>query len=82
MSVILTILAIGFVLFLAAIIIVIVLLKKGAKFIWKMGGHGYRKYSSSDYRHRGPLWKFGHKSYGHHYYRRRKHSSHSGFFSS
>ncbi|EJL41282.1 hypothetical protein BAG01nite_03130 [Brevibacillus agri] len=81
MSVILTILGIGFVLFVVAVIIVVALLKKGARFFWKMGGRGYRKYSSSDYRHRGPLWKLGHKTYGHRYYRR-KHSSHSGFFSS
>ncbi|MGN7468724.1 hypothetical protein [Brevibacillus sp. SAFN-007a] len=81
MSVILTILGIGFVLFLVAVVIVVALLKKGARFFGKMTGRGYRKYSSSGYRHRGPLWKLGHKSYGHHFYRR-KHSSRSGFFSS
>ncbi|MGZ0053001.1 OadG family protein [Brevibacillus gelatini] len=81
MSVILTILGIGFVLFILAVILVVTLLKKGARFFRKMGGHGYRKYSSSDYRHRGSLWSHGHKTHGHHYYRH-KHSSHSGFFSS
>ncbi|MGG1660257.1 hypothetical protein [Brevibacillus sp. NRS-1366] len=81
MSVILTILGIGLVLMIIAIVIVVALLKKGARFFWKSGRHGYRRYSSSDYRHRGPLWKLGHKTYGHHQYRRR-HSSHSGFFSS
>ncbi len=81
MTVILTILGIGLVLFIIAAIIIVALLKKGASFLWRMGGHGYRRYSSSDYRHRGPFWKHGHKTYGHHHYRRR-HSSRSGFFSS
>lgn len=81
MSVILTILGIGLVLFIVAIIIVVALLKKGVSFLWKSGRHGYRRYSSSDYRHHNPFWKQGHKTYGHRHYRRR-YSSRSGFFSS
>jgi hypothetical protein len=81
MSVILTILGIGLLFVIVAIVIAVALLKKGARFLWKTGGHRYRRFSSSDYRHRGPFWKLGHKTYGRHYYRR-KHSSHSGFFSS
>ncbi|WP_146811109.1 hypothetical protein [Aneurinibacillus danicus] len=41
--------------------------------------HGYRHYSSSDYRHRRPK-HYGHSYYGHSHYKR-KHSSRS-FFSS
>ena len=81
MTVIVAILGIGLVLFIIAAVIVVVLLKKGASFLWNMGGRHYRHYSSSDYKRRGPFWSHGHKSYGHHHYRR-KHSSHSGFFSS
>ncbi|WP_084766013.1 hypothetical protein [Brevibacillus reuszeri] len=81
MSVVLTILGIGLVLFIVAIVIVVALLKKGASLLWKSGRHSYRRYSSSDYRHRSPFWKLSHKTYGHRHYRRR-HSSHSGFFSS
>ncbi|MFG0234564.1 hypothetical protein [Brevibacillus porteri] len=80
MSVLLTILGIGFVILIVAIVIVAVLFKKGARFLWKMTGRGYHKYSSSDYRYR-PFWKRGHRTYGHRHYRR-KYSSHSGFFSS
>ncbi len=80
MSVLLTILGIGFVILIIAIVIVAVLFKKGARFLWKMTERGYHKYSSSDYRYR-PFWKMGHRTYGHRHYRR-KYSSHSGFFSS
>ncbi|MBH0329476.1 MULTISPECIES: hypothetical protein [Brevibacillus] len=81
MSVLLTILGIGFVILIVAIVIVAVLFKKGARFLWKMTGRGYHKYSSSsDYRYR-PSWKTGHRTYGHRHYRR-KYSSHSSFFSS
>jgi len=75
MSIILTILGIGLVLFIIAAVIIIFLLKKGARFLGNMGGHRHRRFSSSDYRHHG------HQSYGHRHYHRRN-SSGSGFFSS
>lgn len=81
MSVILTLLGIVFVLIILVIIAAFALLKKGARFLWKGGRHRYWHFSSSEYRHRGPFWKHGHKTYGHHHYHRR-HSSRSGFFSS
>jgi hypothetical protein len=79
MSVILAILGIGLLLLIIAAVVVIALLKKGAGHLMKTGG--YRRYSSSDYHHHGPFGHTGHTSYGHAHYRR-KHASHSGFFSS
>ncbi|MEJ8545385.1 hypothetical protein [Brevibacillus borstelensis] len=80
MSVLLAILGIGLLLLVIVVAVVFALLKKGAGFLFKGGHRGYRRYSSSDCRHRG-LFGRGHKSYGHSYYRR-KHSSRRGFFSS
>lgn len=78
LTVILTVVAVGFILMILAAVVVVMLLRKGYRFLSK---GKYRYYSSSHYRPHRPFWKYGHKSYGHHYYRR-KYSSRSGFFSS
>ncbi|MFY0543348.1 hypothetical protein [Brevibacillus sp. H7] len=74
----LTILGIGLLIVIAVAAIAISMLKKGTRFLFKTG---HRRFSSSDFRHRGHHRTHGHHSYGHQHYRR-KHSSHSGFFSS
>lgn len=65
-------------------------LKKLFHLLNESKGHGYKHYSSSDYRHRqghhssdhhhGDHGHYGHKHYGSHH--RKKHSSGFGFFSS
>lgn len=80
MTVILTILGIGLLILVVIAAVVIGLLKKGSRFLFK-SGHGHRHYSSSDNRHSGHHKHQGHQSYGHSHYRK-KHSSRSGFFSS
>ncbi|WNC17043.1 hypothetical protein [Brevibacillus brevis] len=81
MTIILAILGIGLVLFIIAAVVIVALLKSGAKWLWKMGGHRHRHYSSSDYKRQGPFMIGGHKSYGHRHYGRKR-SSRSFFFSS
>jgi hypothetical protein len=73
----LTILGIGLLAVIVIAGIVLSLLKKGTRFLFKPG---HRRYSSSDMRFRGHGHK-GHHSYGHLHYRHR-HTSRSGFFSS
>ena len=74
-TILLAVFAVGFVLFILAVVVIVLLFKKGLRFMTHAGRR--RRYSSSGWHHR----PYGHNTYGHHHYRG-KYSSRSGFFSS